>query len=327
MLEQCQGRNTDCPFRELLIEVPMLHKILLQLLQSLLNKVSGESPGPGMVSSTLLLLALRTTYSTVPDRSDIMGKRFVDFTVLSQLHNLRPFTFNVMSNMKTRFEADALTSEQKVKATKVITETHAKLGTFSFNVLGLEQGDRTNQEVFAMLNEYKESGNLTSEQNTSMQDLAQDTQILMIQGIINILNYTALLELPAFGSTISTTVEEANLEELDFLTTSPRAFTTTCFFQTPRPGMVSSTLLHLALRTTYSTVPDRLDIMGETFVDFTVLSHLPNLRPFTFDMMSDMKTRFEVDALTSEQKVEATKVITEAHAKLGTFSFNVLGLE
>ena len=57
-------------------------QILLQLLQSLLNKVSGESPVPGMdtlVSSTVLLLlsALRTTYSTVPDRSDIMGETFV----------------------------------------------------------------------------------------------------------------------------------------------------------------------------------------------------------------------------------------------------------
>jgi len=57
-------------------------QILLQLLQSLLNKVSGENPVPGMdtlVSSTVLLLltALRTTYSAAPDRRDVMGETFV----------------------------------------------------------------------------------------------------------------------------------------------------------------------------------------------------------------------------------------------------------
>lgn len=57
-------------------------QILLQLLQSLLNKVSGEAPVPGMdtlVSSTVLLLltALRTTYTALPDRRDVLGETFV----------------------------------------------------------------------------------------------------------------------------------------------------------------------------------------------------------------------------------------------------------
>ena len=57
-------------------------QILLQLLQSLLNKVSGESLVTGMdslVSSTVLLLmtSLRQTYSLAPDKQDIMGDTYV----------------------------------------------------------------------------------------------------------------------------------------------------------------------------------------------------------------------------------------------------------
>jgi len=57
-------------------------QILLQLLQSLLNRVSGEAPVHGMdtlVSSTVLLLltALRTTYTALPDRRDVLGETFV----------------------------------------------------------------------------------------------------------------------------------------------------------------------------------------------------------------------------------------------------------
>ena len=57
-------------------------QILLQLLQTLLNKVAGESLVSGMdslVSSTVLLLmtALRQTYTAAPDKQDIMGDTFV----------------------------------------------------------------------------------------------------------------------------------------------------------------------------------------------------------------------------------------------------------
>lgn len=57
-------------------------QILLQLLQSLLNKVSGENPVAGLdtlVSSTVLLLltALRQTYISTPDKQAIMGDTFV----------------------------------------------------------------------------------------------------------------------------------------------------------------------------------------------------------------------------------------------------------
>ena len=57
-------------------------QILLQLLQTLLNKVASESLVSGMdtiVSSTVLLLmkSLRETYSSSPDKQDIMGDTFV----------------------------------------------------------------------------------------------------------------------------------------------------------------------------------------------------------------------------------------------------------
>ena len=57
-------------------------QILLQLLQTLLTKVSGESLVSGMdslVSSTVLLLmtSLRSTYTSTPDRQDIMGDTYV----------------------------------------------------------------------------------------------------------------------------------------------------------------------------------------------------------------------------------------------------------
>ena len=57
-------------------------QILLQLLQTLLRKVAGESLVSGMdslVSSTVLLLmtSLRSTFTNTPDKQDIMGDTFV----------------------------------------------------------------------------------------------------------------------------------------------------------------------------------------------------------------------------------------------------------
>ena len=57
-------------------------QVLLQMLQSLLNKVSCEAAVPGLdtlVSSTVLLLltSLRSTYSTMPERREVMGETYV----------------------------------------------------------------------------------------------------------------------------------------------------------------------------------------------------------------------------------------------------------
>merc|ERR1719430_1928935 len=86
---------------------------------------------------------------------------------------------DVMNDMKKKFDNGDMSSDQKVAATTVITETQTLLGVKSFEVLGLEVGVKNSAEVFAVLKEYKESGNMTEEQNTAMQDLAEDTQVRM----------------------------------------------------------------------------------------------------------------------------------------------------
>ena len=113
----------------------------------------------------------------------------VDFTVLSHLHSPYDLTFIVMNKGKTNFKGIGMTSKQKVKATKVITGTHAKLDTYNVNVLGLEQGERTGQEVFTVLREFIASGNMMGEQNS---------QNLIIQSMVIFFSYTALLERPFY---------------------------------------------------------------------------------------------------------------------------------
>jgi len=115
---------------------------------------------------------------------------------------------DVMNDMKTKFDNGDMSSEQKVAATTVITETQTLLGVRSFEVLGLQVGDRNSAEVFAVLKEYKESGNMTEEQNTAMQDLAEDTQVRMIQGILGVFGYTAARAAAEYG------VPEVEMEEL-----------------------------------------------------------------------------------------------------------------
>ena len=83
----------------------------------------------------------------------------------------------VMHDMKTKFDAKELTDDQKTEATRVTTETQKRLGDTSFDVLGLERGDKSQSEVLAVLAEYKDAGNMTEEQNTQVQKLAVDTQV------------------------------------------------------------------------------------------------------------------------------------------------------
>jgi len=115
---------------------------------------------------------------------------------------------DVMNDMKKKFDNGDMSSDQKVAATTVITETQTLLGVKSFEVLGLEVGVKNSAEVFAVLKEYKESGNMTEEQNTAMQDLAEDTQIRMIQGILGVFGYTSARAAAEYG------VPEAEMAEL-----------------------------------------------------------------------------------------------------------------
>ena len=45
----------------------------------------------------------------------------------------------------------------------MITETQKRLGDTSFDMLGLEEGEKSQSEVLAVLAEYKDAGNMTEE--------------------------------------------------------------------------------------------------------------------------------------------------------------------
>merc|ERR1719228_2893110 len=93
--------------------------------------------------------------------------------------------------MKAKFDAQELTDEQKAAATRIITETQKLLGDTSFAVLGLERGDKSQAEVLAVLAEYKDSGNMTQDQNNQVKKLAVDTQVRMIQELVDVLGLSA----------------------------------------------------------------------------------------------------------------------------------------
>merc|ERR1712025_1392650 len=97
----------------------------------------------------------------------------------------------VMNDMKAKFDAQELTNEQKTAATRIITETQKLLGDTSFAVLGLERGDKSQAEVLAVLAEYKDSGNMTQDQNNQVKKLAVDTQVRMIQELVDVLGLSA----------------------------------------------------------------------------------------------------------------------------------------
>ena len=51
---------------------------------------------------------------------------------------------------------------------------------YCFQVLGLERGELSQQEVLSVLSEYRTSGNMTQTQNTQIQQLAVDTQVMKV---------------------------------------------------------------------------------------------------------------------------------------------------
>eukprot|EP00092_Neocalanus_flemingeri_P017774 GFUD01019231.1.p1 GENE.GFUD01019231.1~~GFUD01019231.1.p1 ORF type:complete len:1097 (-),score=213.54 GFUD01019231.1:132-3056(-) len=97
----------------------------------------------------------------------------------------------VMNDMKAKFDAKELSDAQKMEATRVITETQKMLGDSSFAVLGLEREGKTQSQVLAVLAEYKEAGNMSEAQNVQVQMLAVDTQVRMIQELVQVLNLSA----------------------------------------------------------------------------------------------------------------------------------------
>ena len=145
--------------------------------------------------------------------------------------DIKKLYIDVMNDMKVKFQNGDLNQDQKIAATGVITETQSLLGQKSFEVLGLQIGDMTSVQIFEVLKGWKDAGNMTEEQSAAMQDLAEDTQVRMIQGILGVFGYTAeqaalsynvsaedvkfLLQLPTFGTEL-----ESNFERVDSTTNS-----------------------------------------------------------------------------------------------------------
>merc|ERR1719234_2132057 len=148
-----------------------------------------------------------------------------------------------MNDMKTKFQSGDLNQDQKVAATVVITETQTLLGQKSFEVLGLQIGERNSVQIFEVLKGWKEAGNMTAEQDTAMQDLAEDTQVRMIQGILGVFGFTAdqaavnynvsaeevrlLLQRPTFGSEVKREESISEKTEIGINSTSSPTSTTT----------------------------------------------------------------------------------------------------
>ena len=85
-------------------------------------------------------------------------------------------------------------------------------------MLGLARGNKTQAEVLQTLQQYRDSGNMTSDQKQVIQQLAVDTQVHMIQRLVPLLG----LDHEALGLTegqfnilaASTDSSESSVEEL-----------------------------------------------------------------------------------------------------------------
>merc|ERR1719370_56030 len=200
--------------------------------------------------------------------------------------DIKKLYIDVMNDMKTKFQSGELDQDQKIAATGVITETQTLLGQKSFGVLGLQIGDRNSVQIFEVLKGWKEAGNMTSEQDTAMQDLAEDTQVRMIQGILGVFGFTIdqaalnynvsaedvrlLLLRPTFGSEVkreeisnssgveigvsstSTTISTTSSTTSSTTTTTTTPITTTTTTVAP---VVSSSSSSTTSTTTTTTTP------------------------------------------------------------------------
>ena len=85
-------------------------------------------------------------------------------------------------------------------------------------MLGLARGNKTQAEVLQTLQQYRDSGNMTSDQNQEIQQLAVDTQVHMIQRLVPLLG----LDHEAMGMTEG----QFNILVLAASTDSPESSTT-----------------------------------------------------------------------------------------------------
>ena len=111
----------------------------------------------------------------------VASERYVLQRGRRQASEMQKVYIGVMNDVKTKFDKRELSSGQKTAITRVISETQALLATHSFRVLGLEEGQLSSREVFAVLMAHREAANMTSEQNSAMDNLSEVTQIHMVQ--------------------------------------------------------------------------------------------------------------------------------------------------
>merc|ERR1719341_1679398 len=130
----------------------------------------------------------------------------------------------------------------------------------------------TSVQIFEVLKGWKDAGNMTDEQSAAMQDLAEDTQVRMIQGILGVFGYTPkaaavnynvsdekvslLLQRPTFGSVVVRDEPSEIVFSSTSTTTSTSSTTTTPITTTTTsaPVISSSTSTTTTTATTTTTL-------------------------------------------------------------------------
>ena len=106
-------------------------------------------------------------------RSEVRRKRQAEDSGV----NYKAVYSRVMAVMTTKFNAKELTEEQKANATLAIISTQTMLGSYSFDVLGLEKANLTQDEILQTLQIYQEANNMTDHQSQQIAQLSVDTQV------------------------------------------------------------------------------------------------------------------------------------------------------
>ena len=176
---------------------------------------------------------LEAELGTIDEVQSVTGKEEINRRWNGSLTDLdiKKLYIDAMNEMKTKFQSGVLNMKQIAATNEVTVETQSLLGRKSFEVLGLRIGDKNSVQTFEVLKGWEVAGNMTAEQDNAMKDLAEDSQIRMIQGILGVFGYTAeqaalsynvsaedvkfLLQLPTFGTEL-----ESNFERVDSTTHS-----------------------------------------------------------------------------------------------------------
>jgi len=158
-------------------------------------------------------------------RSEVRRKRQAEDSGV----NYKAVYSRVMAVMTTKFNAKELTEEQKANATLAIISTQTMLGSYSFDVLGLEKANLTQDEILQTLQIYQEANNMTDHQSQQIAQLSVDTQIRMVQKLSPLLGlnasslnlsedeYSALMARPTFVLSDPTTAQPVTLQEIEDL--------------------------------------------------------------------------------------------------------------